>query len=157
MAARIPLAQRRWLAEPPRREHREHREQADAQQQRQQRDLQLHPPRADQHRHALAGDGAKPEPGQRARERERADVLDGSLRHGDHPGLPCPVKPAMRCTAGSWGHDGVLNSSLRTGGSGVLATESEWLLESFFISGSIASAMTVQAMPAKPSLLNSAV
>ena len=48
----------------------------------------------------------------------------------------------------------VLNSSLRTAGSGVLElAASEWLAESFFINGSMAIAIRVQTMPANPSLL----
>ena len=48
--------------------------------------------------------------------------------------------------------------SLCTGGSGsLLVAASEWLAESFFISGSMASAMAVQNTPATPSWLNSRV
>ena len=49
------------------------------------------------------------------------------------------------------------SSSLCTAGSGVTTCAFEWFEDSFFISGSIAMAMTVQARPAMPSLLNSAV
>ena len=68
--------------------------------------------------------------------------------------MPAPTAPGV----GENSHDAVLNSSLGTAGSGLLpAAASEWLAESLFMSGSMAIAMAVQTMPAKPSLLKRAV
>ena len=78
----FPFAHRPWLAEPPRSEHRKHSQQANADQQWQQRNLQLHPPRAEKHGDALAGDGTDSQPRQGACECKRTDALGWTSRHG---------------------------------------------------------------------------